>query len=111
MRKSRAMLFMLLIVFALGIVADDEVVRAPREASPRGISVVIDSRPEHAEIRLNGKFIGTTPLSYRLPAGAHEIELVRPQFATWVRELTVTDTPTRVVAVLQSKNAAQCSGE
>ncbi|HEX2060700.1 MAG TPA: PEGA domain-containing protein [Thermoanaerobaculia bacterium] len=63
--------------------------------------VVIDSRPEHAEIRLNGKFIGTTPLSYRLPDGVHRIELIRPEFQPWVRDLSVTDTPTKVVAVLQ----------
>lgn len=73
-------------------------------------SVVIDSRPEHAEIRLNGKFIGTTPLSYQLAPGTHHIELMRPDFESWTRDLTVTNSPTRVVALLQSGHgSAPCA--
>lgn len=105
--KTRAFLAVfLLCAFAPIATPDDSV-------SKRTITVVIDSRPEHAEIRLNGKFIGTTPLSYRLPAGEHAIELKHPQFSSWTRELTVTDTPTRVVALLEpaAKAAAKCVGQ
>lgn len=75
--------------------------------------VTIDSRPEHAEILLNGEFIGTTPLSYRLPAGEHKIVLVRANFESWARQLTVGDTATKVVALMQpNRDAAKdCSSK
>lgn len=101
-----------LFLFAIAPLATaDDVVRPARtEAVPR-VSVVIDSRPDNAEIRVDGKFVGTTPLSYRLPSGTHKIELVRAGFGPWFRELRVTDTPTRVVALLKSDAAVKCSGE
>lgn len=93
------------VLFVLGLPA----IEAGEKIDPAaGTSVVIDSRPDHAEIRLNGKFIGTTPLSYPLPAGVHKIELARPQFESWYRELTVAETPTRVVALLQRGSEADC---
>lgn len=106
MRRSMTALLLLLALAPVAITDDDVVQR-----TPPGASVVIDSRPEHAEIRLNGKFIGTTPLSYRLPAGQHEIQLVRPQFATWTRELTVSDAPTKVVALLSRDNTRPDCGK
>ncbi|HYI13214.1 MAG TPA: PEGA domain-containing protein [Thermoanaerobaculia bacterium] len=84
---------------------DSETVDAART------SVVIDSRPEHAEIHVNGKFVGTTPLSYALTSGEHRIELKRLGYGGWERALTVSPkTPTRVVAILQpSERQTQCS--
>jgi len=67
--------------------------------------VQIDSRPDMAEVWVDGKFVGSTPLNYRLMAGDHKIELVRPRYATWTRTLTVApETPTRVAALMQEND-------
>jgi len=108
----RTLATVLLLIAITPLAAADDVDTPARTAAVPGVSVVIDSRPDHAEIRLDGKFVGTTPLSYRLPSGTHKIELVRPGFGPWLRELTVTDAPTRVVALLQTDAAVRkCSGE
>ena len=65
--------------------------------------VILDSRPDMAEIHLDGKFIGTTPVEYRLSPGVHHLELTRGnRFSPWVRDLSVGDVPTRVTALLES---------
>ncbi len=64
--------------------------------------VLFDSRPDFAEIQVDGKFIGTTPVEYRLSPGVHRLELTRGGRSPWVRELSVSDVPTRVVAILDS---------
>lgn len=109
LHRTLATAFLLFAIapFAIG----DDVEWPARTAADPRVSVVIDSRPDHAEIRIDGKFVGTTPLSYRLPSGTHKIELVRAGFGPWFRELTVTDTATRVVALLQSDAPVKCSGE
>lgn len=76
--------------------------------------VLIDSRPEHAEIVLNGKFVGTTPLNYALTAGEHRIELKRIGYSGWDRALTLPPgTATKVVAILEPKEraSAPCGGQ
>jgi len=67
--------------------------------------VVIDSRPDYAEIQIDGKFVGTTPLSYRLTPGVHRVSLTRQRYSPWVRDLTVTSVPTRVGALLDQTSA------
>jgi len=68
--------------------------------------VVIDSRPDYAEIQIDGKFVGTTPLSYRLTAGVHRVALTRQRYSSWVRDLVVTNgIPTRVGALLEQTSA------
>src|SRR6266568_1750765 len=72
----------------------------------RPVSVFIDSRPDFAEIQVDGKFIGTTPLNYRLTPGTHRVTLTRSRFTTWSRELLVTDgVPTRVGGLLEQTTA------
>lgn len=74
-----------------------------RVASDAKVTVTIDSRPEHAEILLDGKFVGTTPMAVRLSAGDHVVELNRPKYNAWRRDLTVVrDSPARMVALLQN---------
>jgi len=76
---------------------------------PRSMPVIIDSRPDLAEVWIDGKFVGSTGLNYRLAPGEHKIELVRPRYTTWTRTLTVVpDQPTRVAALLEEANAKPC---
>ena len=65
--------------------------------------VILDSRPDNAEIQVDGKFIGTTPVEYRLSPGVHRLEMTRGKgFSPWVRDLSVSEVPTRVTALLES---------
>jgi PEGA domain len=73
------------------------------------VPVHIDSRPDLAEVWIDGKFVGSTTLSYRLTPGEHKVELVRPRYATWTRTLTVEpEQPTRVAALLQESGEKPC---
>src|SRR5712664_137824 len=70
------------------------------------VPVYIESRPDYAEIQIDGKFVGTTPLNYRLTPGMHHLALTRGRFATWTRELQVTEgVATRVGALLEQTTA------
>ena len=79
------------------------------EANPRAVGVTIDSRPDHAEVEIDGKFVGTTPLPYRLTPGEHKITLSRMHYSNWSRELTVTpEISTRVTAILDEAEKKPC---
>jgi PEGA domain len=83
----------------------------PPTTPKSNVSVLIDSRPDYAEIQIDGKFIGTTPLNYRLTPGVHRVALTRPHYSPWVRDLTVTDrVPTRIGALLEQTTAQNPCG-
>lgn len=102
-KKSIIALLFVLVLTPLLFAAD-----APMPPALRGVPVTIDSHPDMAEVWIDGKFIGSTHLSYRLAPGDHKIELVRPRYASWTRTLTVTEQPTRVAALLQESNEKPC---
>ncbi len=73
------------------------------------VAVSFDSHPEIAEVRVDGVFVGTTPLPYRLTPGVHKIEMSRTGSQSWTRELFVNDrVPTRVTAVLEEREMKPC---
>ncbi|HSP16705.1 MAG TPA: PEGA domain-containing protein [Thermoanaerobaculia bacterium] len=79
------------------------------KTEPRLISVQFNSRPEFAEVRVDGVFVGTTPLPYRLSPGVHKIELSRQRYQSWTRELFVSaDVPTNVTALLDERESKPC---
>jgi hypothetical protein len=68
------------------------------------VAIAIESRPDNAEVLVDGKFIGTTPLVHRMAPGEHKLTLVRDDFETWQRELSVfAENPSRVTAVLRKQ--------
>lgn len=74
----------------------------PQAREPR-VPVQFNSKPEHAELYVDGKFVGTTDVPLRLTAGEHVIEMKRDNYQTWRRELWVTiDNPTRVTGLLKA---------
>ena len=76
------------------------------QALERKVPVQFNSKPDHAELYINGKFVGTTDVAFRLPAGEHVIEMKRDNYATWRRELWVqADNPTRVTGLLKPERA------
>lgn len=103
--KHKKSLIALLFVFALTPL----LFAADAQPASRTVAVVFDSHPDVAEVWVDGKFIGSTHLAYRLTPGDHKIELVRPHFTTWSRTLTVNvDQPTRVAAIMQDTNEKPC---
>jgi serine protease Do len=52
-------------------------------------SVAIASDPAGAEIYIDGKFVGQTPSTIRLPSGAHRIEVKSQGKQNWQRDLEV----------------------
>ena len=95
-------LYLLLALTPLFMAAD-----SPTKAHT--VPVQIDSNPGLAEVWLDGKFVGSTPLPYRLTPGDHKIELVRPRYTAWTRTLTVMpEQSTRVAALLQESNDKPC---
>jgi len=52
-------------------------------------SVRIISDPDGAEITVDGKFVGTTPSTLRLPIGSHEVEVKAAGRRAWRRTLEV----------------------
>lgn len=54
------------------------------------VSVFIESRPDRAELYIDGKLVGSTDLNYHLTPGVHTIEVRKEGFEVWRRELTVS---------------------
>jgi PEGA domain len=94
-----ALLALVVMIAVAPVVIAEKTLTSPR-ADTR---VILDSRPDMAEIQVDGKFIGTTPVEYRLSPGVHHLEMTRGnRFSPWVRDLSVGDVPTRVTALLES---------
>jgi len=51
--------------------------------------VTFTSVPDHAEITVDGKFVGTTPSSIRLPPGERAVKIEKAGFKEWQRNITV----------------------
>jgi hypothetical protein len=51
--------------------------------------VAIASDPAGAEIYVDGKFVGQTPSTIRLPSGTHRIEVKSQGKQNWQRDLEV----------------------
>ncbi len=99
--------FLIALLFLLALTP--LLIAADTPVKPRSVPVNIDSRPDLAEVWIDGKFVGSTSFTYRLAPGDHKIELVRPRYATWTRTLTVVpDQPTRVAAILQESSEKPC---
>ncbi|HYC93713.1 MAG TPA: PEGA domain-containing protein [Thermoanaerobaculia bacterium] len=95
----------LLLLFALACTTAAPVPSArPRPVAADSVNVAIESRPDSAEVYIEGKFVGTTPMVARLMPGEHPIELRHPKYETWQRELTViSNSPTRIMAHLATR--------
>ena len=98
-KKLAFALVLLSMIAMLGCVATSQT--TPPPTAPRKVAVDIESEPGNAEIYIDGKLIGTTPLEYRLAAGTYKIELTRAGYKPWTRELAVADVTTRLTAILE----------
>jgi S1-C subfamily serine protease len=68
-------------------------------------SVRISSDPDGAEISVDGKFVGTTPSTLRLPVGPHDVEVKAAGRRAWRRTLEVLkDSEASLKATLEPEN-------
>jgi hypothetical protein len=76
----------------------------PRAAGPSG-TLVVQSRPAGAQVSINGRTSGVTPLTLAtLPPGAHRVRLERPGYEPWI-------TTVRVPAGGRARVGASLTGE
>jgi hypothetical protein len=70
------------------------------------LTVVIDSNPAGARIRIDGRDLAPTPLTVRqLRPGTHTLELRLPGYRTWTQRLTVAAGDNRrITATLERDN-------
>ena len=65
------------------------------EAAPATVAVVetatiiVKSNPDGAEITINGKFVGTTQSTLKLPAGEHVLKIEKTGYKEWSRTITL----------------------
>src|SRR5579862_6115652 len=52
-------------------------------------SVVVTSAPNHADITVDGKFLGTTPSTVRINSGDHSVTIEKDGFKAWQRVMTL----------------------
>lgn len=72
---------------------DDEAVstshaQAPAPATEKGL-VQIDASTQHAEVSVDGGFVGSTPLEIRLEAGPHHVVIKKRGYQDWSRDVQV----------------------
>lgn len=67
--------------------------------------LVIASRPDKADVEIDGRFVGQTPATLPLSAGEHEIKVTRSGYRSWTRTLEVLPgSETSLEAALEKKN-------
>lgn len=73
----------------------------PPQATPAGpsadalapaatVSVTVKSTPDGADITVDGKFVGSTPSTLKLPPGDHTISVGSSRFKAWQRTMTLS---------------------
>jgi uncharacterized protein DUF4410/PEGA domain-containing protein len=63
----------------------------PSVATGRAANLQIDASSEHAEVSVDGGFVGTTPLEIKLEAGSHRVVVKKRGFQDWTRDVQVID--------------------
>ncbi len=51
----------------------------------------IDASSEHAEVSVDGSFVGTTPLEIKLEGGLHRVVVKKRAFQDWTRDVQIID--------------------
>ena len=63
---------------------------AQPDAPATDSAVVVKSNPEGAEITVDGKFMGTTQSTLRLPAGEHAVKIEKSGYKEWTRTVMLS---------------------
>lgn len=60
------------------------------QATNSNANLTINSTPGSADVEINGKFVGSTPSTFSLPAGDHSISVKRSGFTSWERTISLS---------------------
>jgi hypothetical protein len=71
-------------------VASNAVTPQPDSAAADSSTVVVKSSPDGAEITVDGKFMGTTQSTLRLPSGEHIVKIEKSGYKEWTRSITLS---------------------
>jgi hypothetical protein len=69
----------------------------------------LGSTPDHAEIDINGAFVGNTPSVLDLPSGPETITISKRGFKPWTRVVTLTSGTVSIFAELDPLEKAAAS--
>ena len=61
----------------------------PNQPSDGFGTVSVSSDPDAAEVYLDGKFVGNTPATLKIPTGGHAVRLTSPNRADWERAVEI----------------------
>jgi hypothetical protein len=73
----------------------------PVQSTPIETNVEFRSNPAGANIDLDGKYVGVTPLTITIPPGLHAVTIRKQDFSTWQKTFTATSGITKVEAYLE----------
>jgi hypothetical protein len=98
--NKRTIAFALAAVLLVALVAFADEKAAPER--DQRTPVHFSSRPDNADLYIDGKYVGSTEVVFRLTPGVHTVEMKLDEYETWSRQLSVTaENPTRVAARLK----------
>jgi PEGA domain len=63
---------------------------APPPTSQEPSTVIVKSSPDGADIRVDGKYVGSTPSTLRLAPGDHSVVVEKPGYRQWQRTMSVS---------------------
>jgi hypothetical protein len=63
---------------------------APPPAAQEPSTVVVKSSPDGADIRVDGKYVGSTPSTLRLAPGDHSVVIEKPGYRQWQRTMSLS---------------------
>lgn len=69
----------------------------------------LTSSPDHAEIEINGSFVGNTPSVLDLPPGEQNITISKKGFSPWTRKIKLTGGTISVFAELEASDTTSAS--
>jgi hypothetical protein len=67
-------------------------------------SIAVKSTPDGADIKIDGRFVGSTPSTLRLQPGEHKIVLEKTGFKAWERTISVSSNANVVVDATLEKS-------
>jgi diacylglycerol kinase family enzyme len=76
---------------------------AASEAQTIGTQLAISSTPAGADIEIDGNFVGSTPSTISVAAGAHQVVLKKKGFKPWERKVTTSNGQVNISAELETQ--------
>jgi hypothetical protein len=76
---------------------ETETINAELKETIKTGTLTIDSEPSEADIYIDGKYRGITPLTLTLEVGSYNIEVSKGGYENYTKTITITDRETKVI--------------